>query len=214
MINPEQVHHIFQEELITSGDLWVACLPTNSHRLIDWIQHPDVNILQVETLESRDGILHVRIYLPPTETQIPTIVIGHPSVVGLYAWRDHKPAHPLRSNTPTPLGETNLIWPDDFESLRVVKTMNGGKTSYYVRPSSFLLTDIDFLRLLDSPVKIKRFINVFNGTSFSHITAADEWEDAFPGLGIHGLVTTNSSEYVAAHPEYAFTNVQLIHSVI
>ncbi len=210
LLRTQQTEHIMRR-LNETGDpvdnLWVAPLPKSSHRLVHWRQYPIEGILQIETLQSEEGFLHVRIYLTQTETHVPTIVIGHPSVVGIYAWRDQKPAYPLQPNRATPLEETHLTWPADFEALHVVKSMNVGKTSYYVRPTSFLLAAIEFARLVDTPVKIKRFTNVFNGTTFSHITSPDEWEEAFPILGLHGLVTTNSPNYAAAHPEYEFVNI-------
>lgn len=187
--------------------LWFATLPKSTHRLIQWRQNPCQGVVQVETLENKEGFLHMRIYLSPTDTHIPTIVIGHPAVVSIYGWRDGKSVHPIRHNMSTALVETAMTWPKDFSWLPNKQSMNGGKTMYYVRPTSFVLTDVNFVRTDDRSVKIKRFTNVFDGTEFSHITSPNEWEDMVPAMGVPGLVITNSPNYVAAHLEYAFTSI-------
>ncbi len=204
----EETERRLCEKAGIGGNLWVAPLPISNHRLVHWHKAPHEGVLQIETLQNRDGLLHARIYLSPTETHIPTIVIGHPSVVAVYAWRDHKSAHPLRHNMSTPCIDTELIWPDDFSWLPNKQSMNGGKTMYYVRPTSFVLTDVYFVSHGDIPVKIKRFTNMFDGTEFSHITSSNEWDEIFPAMAVHGLVVTNSPTYVKAHAEYAFASLE------
>lgn len=197
-----------QERIPRQDNWWIAPLPKAGHRLVHWRPSPTSGVLQVETLQSKDGFLHARIYLSPKERQVPTIVIGHPSVIGVYAWRDHKSAHPLRHDASTPLLETSLAWPDDFSWLNSAQGIRDEKTMYYVRPTSFVLTDVDFIHSTDVPIKIKKFTNVFDGTEFHHITSPNEWETMLLGTELYGLVTTNSAIYVSSHPEYEFVHLK------
>lgn len=207
MINPEQ---LLNAEIRVDGDLWIAPLPRVDHRLVYWRRKPTERIFQIEVFESRDTLVHARMYLPPIETHVPTLVVGHPSIVGIYAWRDHQALYPLHVNGAVHVQDCSFSWPGDFESIPAIASVLKGKVSYYVRPSSYLLCDIDFTRLLDEPVKVKRFANFFDHTIFAHITGPNEWEEAFPSLGIYGLLVTNSSLYVAAHLEYEFAPVTTI----
>lgn len=182
---------------LSEQTLWAAPLRKEQNRLVAFFRDDTETVFSSELYMDKDidGALYARINCrwDNSATAVNTIVAGPKKIIQRYANHDHKLVQPLTDKS-------------ELLSLSIMKPLADNEVWYFVRPSSFICTNVELRQFPDRKVKFVLLERVIGTTQkyefFAHIHEAHE-EDMETG----GFVLSNSTMYIANHPELQFEEI-------
>lgn len=187
--------------------LWVGILRAEKFRLVNFFRLFDNHLYSVEQYQhqtnSSDRYARINFVPDPSASFVQTLVVGAMETIGRYARHDHKLHMPLHNNN-------ELKRLSGFGNFFDDKQLLG----YYVRPSSFVCSEIRIKKVfgqLTKMVMMKYLVDDSHKDDFfTHVHSPDEREELWH-TGVRGFVFTNSMMYVDHHAEIDFIHVPGAH---